>query len=180
MKFWQPVSTGIGKSPKDFWSGNNMIKIYLWWQISHSTVVWKQESSYETYLKDIEQIWGRHYTLFFNTFCLTHILFKHIFQIFYAMFFFVLRANIYIKHELIDSAWNRHGGSGRNLAASFWQLILFSKDEKMLDLSTYINDEFQRMATFLVSLSYRKLGSSEVFMVNNMKQSFWRLLAALN
>lgn len=50
----------------------------------------------------------------------------------------------------------------------------------MLDLSTYINDEFQRMATFLVGLSYRKLGSSEVFMVNNMKQSFWRLLAALN
>lgn len=50
----------------------------------------------------------------------------------------------------------------------------------MSDFPICISDEFQRMAMFLVNLSYSKLSSSEVFMVNNMKQTFWRLVAALN
>lgn len=36
------------------------------------------------------------------------------------------------------------------------------------------------MAVFLGSLSYSKPNSSEIFTINDEKQAFWRLLAALN
>lgn len=174
MKFWPPAFQALGGHQ---WISDQVImllKLYLRWQISHGTGAWRQGNQRWNLLRRPERrlancgYFGE--DIVYNFF--------HGLNTFYKLFTSCI--SVCWEYKIIDLTWNRHGGSGRNLASSFWQNALFSQNENTPDFPACISDYFQRMATFLASHFYSKLSSSEVFMGNNLKQSFWRLWAALN